>query len=197
MSKREAQARATRDTLLRAGRELFAAHGYAAVGTEAIVAHAGLTRGALYHHFRDKRDLFRAVHEQVEEQLTGRVAATVAGITDPVTLIRVGAGSYLDECQCPDVIQIALLDAPTVLGWPAWREVSERYGLELIATSLTLVIDAEAMPALPVRPLAHLLLGALVEAALLVANDPDPAAARRRVEPALLGLLDGLLTRHG
>lgn len=193
MSKREQQAQATRDTLLRVAHELFAEHGYAAVGTEILVERAGVTRGALYHHFRDKRDLFRAVYEELEQRLSAQVAVAIDGIEDPAVLMHAGITAFLDACIGPDTVQIALVDAPTVLGWPAWREVSERYGLGLISAGLELAIDAGTLAPQPVRPLAHLILGALGEAALLIANADDRTTARDQIEPALLNLLDGLM----
>lgn len=197
MSKREAQAQATRETLLRVGHQLFAEHGYAAVGTEMLVERAGLTRGALYHHFRDKRELFAAVHEELEQRLSAEVGTAIADLDDPVVLMRTGVRAFLGACTAPDVVQIALVDAPTVLGWAAWREVSERFGLGLITAGLQLAIEAGALRPQPVRPLAHLILGALGEAALLIANAEDRARARDEMEPALLNLLDGLMHPAG
>src|SRR5688572_18891237 len=95
------RADATRDALLRAARELFADRGFAAVGTEEIVARAGVTRGALYHHFADKRDLFRAVHEQLEEELVAGIGARIGGIEDPWELVVTGVGAFLDRCTDP------------------------------------------------------------------------------------------------
>ncbi len=184
-------AEATREQLLRVATQLFAERGYAGVGTELIAASAGLTRGALYHHFRDKRGLFRAVHERLEEDLVARVGEHVTGASDPVGMLTVALRAFLDSCEDPVFRRIALLEAPTVLGWVAWREVSERRGLGLVMLALQLAMDGGAVRPQPVRPLAHLLLGALGEAAHLMANATDPARARREVEPALLSLLPG------
>src|SRR3954452_9827156 len=128
---------ATRTALIAAARELFAARGYAAVGTEEIVRGAGVTRGALYHHFPAKPDLFRAVYERVEQELTERIVTEVplAG-DDPVAVLRGGTAVFLDACLEPEVQRIALLDAPAVLGYEAWREIGERYGLGLIRAAL-------------------------------------------------------------
>lgn len=195
MSTRDERAEATRHALLHAARALFAARGYAAVGTEEVVARAGVTRGALYHHFRDKQDLFREVHEQLEQEVVAAVGAAMGQVAQPMEGLTTGVAAFLDACTDPPFIQIALQDAPTVLGWAAWREIDERYGLGLVSAGLSAAMDAGAIRRQPVRPLAHLLLGALGEAALFVANAADPAAARRRIEPALLAVLDGLRTR--
>jgi AcrR family transcriptional regulator len=181
----------TRSSLTSAARTLFAERGYAGVGTEEIVARAGVTRGALYHHFADKRDLFRAVHEELEQSLVEDIGA-LEGIEDPWELIVTGVRAFLDACTDPAVIQISLLDAPAVLGWHEWREIDERYVLGLITFGLQNAMDNGVLPAQEVRPLAHLVLGAMTEAALVIANADDHDAARREVEPPLLALLDGL-----
>ena len=189
---RAEQAEATRAELLSAARELFAERGYADVGTEEIVRATGVTRGALYHHFRDKRDLFREVHEALERELVERIGASMQGTDDPLELIELGLRAFLDACMEPAVIQIALIDAPTVLGWQEWREIDAKYGLGLVSFGLQNAIDAGAMPPRDVRPLAHLVLAALGEAAMLIATADDPKAARQEVEGPLVALLEGL-----
>jgi AcrR family transcriptional regulator len=182
----------TRDALLRAAHELFAERGYAGVGTEEIVARAGVTRGALYHHFADKRDLFRAVHEQLEQRLVADIGERIGGIEDAWELIVTGVRAFLDSCTDPAVRRIALLDAPAVLGWAEWREIDERYGLGLVSFGLQNAMDHGVLAPRPVRPLAHLLMGAMAEAAMVIANAANPAAARNEVEAPLLALLEGL-----
>ena len=112
--------------------KLFTARGYAEVGTEEVVAAAKVTRGALYHHFTDKRDLFRAVHERVEQSLVEGIGGQMDGVSDPWEVLVTGTRAFLDACDDPAVKQIALIDAPAVLGWREWREVDERYGLGLM-----------------------------------------------------------------
>jgi AcrR family transcriptional regulator len=182
----------SRAALLRAGRELFAERGFAGVGTEEIVARAGVTRGALYHHFADKRDLFRGVHEELEQALVAGIGTRIAGIDDPWELMVSGVRAFLDACVDPAVMRIALLDAPAVLGWEEWREIDARYGLGLVSFGLQNAMDRGVLKPRPVRPLAHLLMGAMSEAAMLIANADDPAAARDEVEAPLLALVEGL-----
>ena len=186
------RAEATRAELIRVARELFAARGYAAVGTEEIVRSADVTRGALYHHFRDKRDLFRAVHEQHEQELVERIATRMQGIGDPYEGLIVGTRAFLDACVEPAVIQIALIDAPAVLGWEEWREIDARYGLGLVTAGLQGAMDAGILRRQEVRPLAHLLLAGLMESAMLIAHAEDPVAEREAVEGPLVSLLEGL-----
>jgi AcrR family transcriptional regulator len=183
---------ATREALLNVAHDLFAERGYAAVGTEEIVARAGVTRGALYHHFADKRDLFRAVHERLEQTLVAGIGERIGGIDDPWELVVTGVRAFLDRCTDPAVMRIALLDAPAVLGWTEWREIDARYGLGLVSFGLQNAMDGGVFAPQQVRPLAHLLMGAMAEAAMVIANAEHPAAARDEVEPPLLALLEGL-----
>jgi AcrR family transcriptional regulator len=184
----------TRAALIEAARPLFAERGFAGVGTEEIVQAAGVTRGALYHHFAGKRELFEAVYEQIEVELAERIAAgaLAANASSPLEAMRAGADMFLAACTEPDVQRIALLDGPSVLGWDRWREIAADHGLGLIEASLQAAIDAGTIPDQSVRPLAHVLMGALDEAAMLVARAEDPESARVEVRHALDLLLDGL-----
>ena len=130
-TKHTERSEATRAALVAAARPLFAARGYAGVGTEEIVRAAGVTRGALYHQFADKRGLFAAVFEQVEADVTERTAraAVASGASDPLAVLRIGALGWLEACSEPEVQRIVLLDGPAVLGWAAWREIGMRYAL--------------------------------------------------------------------
>ena len=188
------QGEATRAKLLRVARDLFAKRGYADVGTEEIVRRAKVTRGALYHHFRDKKDLFRAVHEQLERELVESIGQQIEGIQDARELIDTGIRSFLDACTDPALAQISLIDAPSVLGWAEWREVDARYGMGLVRLGLEAAMEQGVMPRQDPEPLAHLLLAGLGEAALLIANADDPKKARKEVEKPLLALLEGLQT---
>jgi AcrR family transcriptional regulator len=190
--RREAEARATRDALIEAALALFTKRGYAGVGTEEIVARANLTRGALSHHFTDKRDLFRAVFERVEGDLMERIGATMEGTNDPWALMTDGMRAFLDACEEPAVKQISLTDAPVVLGWEEWREIDNRHGLGLTRVALQGSIDAGVLRPFAAEPMAHLLVAALSEAAFVIAHAEKPRQARTEVEGALLQLVEGL-----
>src|SRR5262245_10586115 len=190
--RREAEAQATRDALIRAALELFTKRGYAAVGTEEIVARAKVTRGALYHHFADKRDLFRAVFERVEADLMERIGAQMEASDDAGDLMLAGMRSFLDACEEPAVKQVALTDAPAVLGWEEWREVDNRHGLGLTRAALQGAVDTGALRPIAVEPMAHLFVAALSEAAFLIAHAARPRKARAEVEEALVQLVEGL-----
>jgi AcrR family transcriptional regulator len=188
-----AQSEATRAKLVKVSRRLFAKRGYSAVGTEEIVKKAGVTRGALYHQFEDKKDLFRAVFEEVESEVAqGITAQAAAQTTDPIEALRIGARLWLDASLDPEVRRIVLLDAPAVLGWEAWREIVGRYGLGLLAAGLGAAMEAGAIERQPVMALAHVITGALDAAALYVAEADDPEAARIEMDPVLDRLVQTL-----
>lgn len=189
VNRQASRSASTRAKLIRAARKLFAGEGYASVGTEEIVRRAGVTRGALYHQFAGKEDLFLAVYEQVEQELTEHVAATLGGLSSPFAELRAGMRFFLEACRAPEVQRIVLIDGPAVLGWERWREVAERNGLGMIEAVLGAAIEAGEIAALDPGLLAHLLMGALDEAALLVVRDP---AATDAVAATLERMLDGL-----
>jgi AcrR family transcriptional regulator len=190
------RAQDTRALLIDVARRLFGERGYAAVSTEEIVRTAAVTRGALYHHFAGKKELFKAVYEEIERTNVEQIAAVAITETDPWRQQLAAVGAFLDACQEPYVQQIALIDAPSVLGWEEWHEVEERYGLGLVQAGLQLLIQADVIEEQPVEPLAHLILGALTEAGTVIAKADDPSQARQEVGAAVERLLEGLRIRH-
>ena len=185
---------ATRAALVAAARSLFAEHGFGGVATETIVHAAGVSRGALYHQFADKTELFEAVYEAIEEDLAGRLAQRIveAGVSDPIEVMMLGADAWLDACGEREVQQIVLLDGPAVLGWERWREIGLRYGLGLLEGMLTHAIELGRIPPQPVGALAHVLLGALDEAALYIARSEDQATAGEEIRGVIARLVGGL-----
>jgi AcrR family transcriptional regulator len=183
---------ATRGALLRAGRELFGKRGYANVGTNELVERAGVTRGAMYHHFSGKRDLFRAVYEYAEQEVLAMTTARMQATDDPWEFLVEGMRSFFDACTDPELRQIGLVDGPAVLGWQEWREIGTRYALGLTAAGLQNAMDAGVLRQADVQQLSHLVMGALGEAGMLLASADDPAAAREDVERTLLTLFEGL-----
>jgi len=185
---------ATKDALVRAARPLFAKEGFGAISTEAIVRAAGVSRGAMYHQFKDKTALFEAVFEAVEQDVTARLDATVAqaGNPDPIALMELGAHAWLDACAEPEVQRIVLLDAPAVLGWERWRELGMKYGIGLVEAMLAHAISVGRIEDQPVKPLAHVLIGSLDEAAMYVVRAEDPALAREQMRAVLSRLVRSL-----
>lgn len=188
---------ATRSSLVRAARPLFARRGYAGVGTDELARAAGVTRGALYHQFGGKEELFAAVFEEVEAELTDAMGARLAevGQDDAMALIRAGVEGWLAACAAPEVHRIVLIDAPAVLGWVRWREIGRRHGVGLIEAAVSGAMATGALVEQPARPLAHVLAGALEEAAQFAARAENPAEATEQVRSVLLHLLDGLARR--
>jgi AcrR family transcriptional regulator len=191
-----ARSAATRDALVAAGRRLFADRGFAAVGTEELVRAAGVTRGALYHHFADKTALFAAVFEAIEADVAVRLAAAAQKVPDPdpVAVMRRGVAVWLDACAEPEVHRIVLLDAPAVLGWERWTEIGNRHNMGLVQALLTHAMEVGRIPEQPVGPLGHTLLGALREGAMYLARADDQRQARIEVGAVIDRLLRGLTT---
>jgi AcrR family transcriptional regulator len=185
---------ATREALVAAARRLFAAQGFAEVATDAIATEAGVTRGALYHQFADKVALFDAVVDAVEADIAARLAehAAGAGVSDPVEGLRRAVRAWLEICVEPEIHRIALLDGPSVLGWARWREVCQRHVFGMVQTVLAQGMEAGLIRAQPVRPLAHVFMGAGDEAALYVAEAADRVRARAEMIEALDQLIGGI-----
>ncbi|MFG1961693.1 TetR/AcrR family transcriptional regulator [Nonomuraea sp. NPDC049028] len=181
----------TRRILVREGRLLFASRGYGAVGLSQIVAAAGVTKGALYHHFESKADLFRTVLEQVQGEVAETVAATAEVQDDPWEQLVAGCRAFLTACTNPDIQQIMLIDGPAVLGWSEWRALDEAASARHLAEALSGLIEAGVIARQPVAPLTHLLSGAMNEAALWLAGSGDPGDLDD-VWAALSRILQGL-----
>jgi AcrR family transcriptional regulator len=193
-AERPPRGEATKAALITAARDLFVTKGYFATGTEEIVAKADVgTRGALYHHFADKEDLFRAVFDQVQADLA---AATIVNERDDaLELLTVALQQFLDaSAENTDVQQILLIDGPAVLGWDQWRRLEADYGLGVITAMLEAAVVQKVIARQPTGPLAHMLLAAVDEAALYIANAADRREAHRQARQSLMRLLGGLRT---
>jgi AcrR family transcriptional regulator len=190
-TKKQVQSDATRRRLVTVARRLFAAKGYAGTSIGDITARAKVTRGALYYHFGDKRDLFRAVFEQVEEELVARAGAA-ASESPPAERVEAAVAAFLDACLDRDVQQVVILDGASVLGWETASRIDEEYSLGSIQALLQLAISEGQIADQPVAPLAQVLLGALNQAALAIARADDVPAARREMGETLGRLVAGL-----
>jgi AcrR family transcriptional regulator len=188
-----AQRQATIAALVNVARELFAERGYADVGTEEIVQRAGVTRGALYHHFKGgKEELFRAVLVQISAEVLQRVLAAAGSTDDPWEELALGAEAFLDACLSPEVQRIMLIDGPSVLGWDVWRAIDTDHGLGMLEGAVHSAMDAGRLLPGSSAAVAHVLTGALDEAAMVVARAEDPAAARHEMGLTVRRLLEGL-----
>lgn len=182
---------ATRGRLISTARRLFAEKGFAATSTEEILSEAGVSRGALYHHYASKTDLFRAAYMAVEEDLTAKIleVATAGGETDPVRILEIGFDAFLDQCRNPEVQRIVMLDGPTVLGWDVWHEIDEQYAFGTIKAVLTLAADMGRMDPANVDPTTHLLVGAIMQAGMVVARADDAESAKRAMTESFARLV--------
>ncbi len=195
-SRKAEHTEATRAALLKVARKLFAERGYADSGIEEVAQKARVTRGALYHHFRDKQDLFAAVLENEERSLTGKIALAAAKAPDAWARLVAGCEAFLDAALEPAIQRIMLIDAPAVLGWARWREMDANYGLRLTREGLQAAVDEGFIERQPLAPLAHILLGAIDEAAMLTAHAQNPAATKAEVSASIMRLLSGLKIRR-
>ena len=185
---------ATRGRLIATARRLFAEQGFAATSTEQILGEAKVSRGALYHHFASKTDLFQAAFEAVEDELTARVLdrATAGGETDPMRILELGFDAFLDQCVNPEVQRIVMLDGPTVLGWDTWHELDERYAFGTLKAVLSVAAETGRIEQSAVDPLSHLLLGAIMQAGMVVARAADPVAAKQAMADSFARLVSTL-----
>jgi AcrR family transcriptional regulator len=184
-----------REALIAAAHELFVANDYDEVSTAEILARSGVSRGALYHHFPSKLDLFRAVYEASERQLVEGIAVEALGASTPFEGLLAGARAYLRRCESDQEFRrVNLLQSRAVLGWERWREVATDLGIGVVLAAVTAAIEAGEIPAQDPETLAIVLLGALIEAAMLIAtaSPGDRAAARERSEAVVVELLEGL-----
>ena len=185
---------ATRAALLKAARTIFAEQGYAAAATEEIVRRAKVTRGALYHHFEDKRSLFDAVASEVAREIAEKIDAETP-MDDPLKALIVGTGAFLDACLDPAVRRIYLIDAPAVLGWHRWREIDAPHGVRSLREGVSAMLTERPDDALAVEPTTFLLAGAFNEAALWIAEAKDEKAARRAMDRSLAALIERLFVQ--
>jgi AcrR family transcriptional regulator len=181
----------TRGLLLGAARREFASAGYADAATERIVEAAGVTRGALYHHFGDKRDLFAAVVVELQREITDRIDQRATAARDPFAALLAGCDAWLDACLDPEVQRVLLLDGPPVLGWRRWTEIDTREGAGSLRRGIDAAIEAGALAGVDASALTHLLQGALNQMALELTQAADPPRLRRAAGRTLRALLRG------
>ncbi|HEX3513446.1 MAG TPA: TetR/AcrR family transcriptional regulator [Trebonia sp.] len=191
--KRAAQGRATRGQLIEVATRLFAEHGYEGTSIEAVLSAAGVSRGALYHHFAGKEALFEAVVSAVSEQVTIELAETVQDCADPLDAMRTAAVAWIGLAADPVIQRIVLVDAPSVLGWDRWRAMDDGRTLGAMRAMLQAISDSGRLPAELVGPFSHMILAALDEIVMVIARAPDSTAAVAEGRMAVQALLDRLL----
>ncbi len=181
----------TRRALLDAARPLFEARGFQAVAAEELVAAAGVTRGALYHHFEGKEGLFEAVVDQVMGELHRRMAAAARDAPDPLAALKVAMDAFLRAAAAPRAQRVLFVDGPAVLGWARWRQLDDRYGLGSLKKVLGAAAAAGQLRVGDTDLAAHLLVAAMIEAAMLVARSHRKTATREAAAQLLRELVHG------
>ncbi len=183
----------TRRHLVETATRLFAERGYEETPIELLLTEAGVSRGALYHHFASKEALFEAVLDEAQAGVAVAVRDASRRAPDPRAALRAGCAAWLALARDPVVRRIVLLDAPGVVGWERWREIDERHSLGAVRVSLRRIAGVSGLPSALVDIHAHVLLAALTEVALLIARADDAAEATAGAEETVTRLLDGLL----
>lgn len=187
------QARATADAILASAHELFSCRSYSSVSLEDIAGAAGVTRGALYHHFGSREGLFSRVHDDVQAAIAAAIDAATLDIDDPVEGLRVGSRVFLAASVSTDARQVLLLDAPSVLGWDRWRDSdAANSGRQLLSVLVELKAAGRLRSGEP-EATSALLSGGMNELALWVAHSDDVPAALDRAQIALSSLVDGVI----
>jgi AcrR family transcriptional regulator len=186
------QREATTARLIDVACDIFARDGYANAATEEIVERAGVTRGALYHHFGSKQGLFLAVLKHIQERVGQRIEAAVLPHQEPWEQLVTGSVAFLQISLDPQVQRIMLIDAPSVVGWTLWRELDAQFSMASLREVLSELIQHNQLPQLPLDALTHLLSGAMNEAALWIATANDPQNALAEATQTLRHLLASL-----
>lgn len=187
-----AQSGETTRRLIGIARALFAERGYAGAGTEDLVQAAGVTRGALYHHFDNKEGLFKAVLDDVQREVGERVETAASKPADAWAQLLAGCRAFLAAATDPEVQRIMLIDAPAVLGWEVWREMDSQYSLKALKMALHEMADAGEITAPHAEAMAHLLSGAMNEAALWIARSAHPRKALNEAMASLELLMSAM-----
>jgi len=187
--------RATKDRLVKAARAQFGAHGYESTSVEAILTSANVKRGSFYHHFATKQALFDAVLDEVAAELAASSTASAAAAEDPVASLQAGCRAWLELALNPSVQQIALVDAPAVVGWSRWRELDEKFVLVGVRRRLEQIAEASELPPTDLDLLAHMVVAAVNEAAMFITDAEDPTAALATAQQTLDTLLRRLAGR--
>jgi AcrR family transcriptional regulator len=186
MDRRIDRGAATRRGIVGIATRLFAEEGYEAISIERVLRTCAISRGALYHHFASKEALFTAVLEATEERVAETTAAAARGAANPLDALRAGCAAWLHLAACDaEVRQIVLIDAPSVVGWQAWREIDGRHALGLLKAGLGMAAADRRQQPDKVDVYAHMLLAVLIEMALLIARSEDSEVAMRTAEEAV------------
>jgi AcrR family transcriptional regulator len=190
--KRIEQGRKTSADLVRIARQLFSRRGYANTSMEEIVRKAGVTRGALYHHFSGKKGLFCAAFEDAQTEIGRRINQAIEGRGSTWDKLVSSTFAFFEACSDPELQQILLIDAPAILGWDVWRRVDEKKTHDTLRSLIKELIDKKVIQPLPLQPITHLIAGAANEAVLFIAQSEDPKRTFEEAWSAMEALLRSL-----
>jgi AcrR family transcriptional regulator len=186
---------ATQAAILEAARKLFGDDGFQATTMDDIASAARVAKGAVYHHFKTKEDVFEAVFEEVSRDLVAEIAKVSRAEKDVLVAMAAGTQHYLAACSKGATGQIILRDGPAVLGWERWREIDARHFGGKIPRALEVAMERGLIARQPVEPLARLLLGAMTEAAVACAGSNDIKKAGVEYSRAFRSLLEAMRTK--
>jgi AcrR family transcriptional regulator len=175
---------AMRRSLIGVARRLFTEKGYAATGTPELVEAAGVTRGALYHHFADKQALFAAVVEAESAAVAAEIEAAAPSSLEPVAALVEGSMAYLRAMGVPGRTRLLLLDGPAVLGRETMDAIDARHGNRTLREGLAAAMRAGAIKKLPLAPLTAML-GAMLDRAAMESVQGYGESERRKIIEAL------------
>lgn len=196
-NKKVDQGKQTHQTLVKTARSLFSGKGYEKTSTEEVVKEANVTRGALYHHFKGKRELFKAVFDDVHVDIADGIIKGTRREAGLWNRLLKGTYTFLDLCLEPGTQRIVLIDGPAVLGWQEWREIDNQRSMIYLRNILRDLIVEQGINDLPLEPTVHLVSGATNEMALWIAQAEDPKTAHRQARLTLKLLFEKLLLTKG
>ena len=183
----------TRAAVISAARAIFAERGYDAASIDEITKRAGISKGALYHHYRDKTEILAAAYEDLERELTDHIATVASKHRDPIKSLRAGCHAFVDACADSATRRLALIDAPSGLGWQRWREIDAQHGFGLLQFGLQAAADAGRIRPDRIAIRAHFLLAVMMEGALLIGTADNPKTVSRDIAKLINEHIDGLL----
>ena len=187
--RQEERSSSTQATLIKGGRGAFLENGYAGTSTPALAKATGVSRGALYHHYADKKALFRAVVETIQTEVFNAIEERAVAATDPIEGLKLGSRAFLEEASKPEFVRIVMMEGPSVLGLDEWRAIERKTGIQSLIEGLAYAVEQNVIDVPSVEIMASLLSGALNEGILSIYAEDTPID---NVYQNICRLIDGL-----
>ncbi len=191
-TRRDENADATRAALLRGARDLFSKKGFHGTSVDEVCAQARVTKGALYHHFRNKDELFAGVVEKLESELIDEISAGALPSSGPWEQMERGIDVFLERCLDATYRRIVLSEAPGVLGRRQLAEIGERTAEGLLRLILSDMMEKKLIAKQPLEIAVRLLLSVLIEAGFLIGESANPQRTKRDVQKSIGRFLESL-----